>query len=91
MKRIKGKFDPVKFKELLDSQNNWPAHYTFKFVIPKDKLNDIEEVFESDEISTRDSRKGNYVSVTVTKYVISSDEILNIYNETAEIDGLISL
>ena len=91
MKKLTGKFNAEKFKELLDSQNNWPAHYTFKFVIPKDKLNEIQEVFETDEISTRDSRKGNYVSITVTKYVISSDEIMNIYEETSEIDGLISL
>ena len=91
MKRIGNKFDADKFKELLDSQNSWPAHYTFKFVIPKEKLTEIEEVFETDEISTRDSRKGNYISITVTKYVISSDEIMSIYEETSEIEGLISL
>jgi putative lipoic acid-binding regulatory protein len=91
MKRIKGKFNEENFKELLDSQNSWPNHYTFKFVVPKDKLEQIEEVFESDEIKTRDSSKGNYISITVTKYVISSDEIMSIYNEAAEIEGLISL
>ena len=87
----KKKFDTEKFKALLDNEYSWPAHYTFKFIIPRNNLDALKEVFERDDLKTKVSKKGTYISVTVEKYVISSEEIMTIYEECAEIDGLISL
>ncbi len=84
-------FDAEKFKQLLDGHHDWPCTYTFKFVIPKGKLSELREVFERDEFHTKDSKKGNYISVTINKYVISSSEVMSLYEECSEITGLISL
>ena len=80
-----------KFKNLLDGYHDFPCTYMFKFVMPQERVVELREVFENDEFQTRESRKGNYISVTIQKYVISSDEVLSLYEQCSEIEGLFPL
>ncbi|MEZ4871593.1 MAG: DUF493 family protein [Bdellovibrionales bacterium] len=80
-----------KFKKLLDGYHDFPGHYMFKFVLPSHRLVELREVFDTDDFETRESSKGNYISVTIQKYVISSDEIMSLYEQCSEIEGLIPL
>ncbi len=80
-----------RFRELLDGQNAWPAEYTFKFIVPEDRLPDLEAVFGQIPITVRESRNGRYRSVTATVLMHSSEEIVALYTEAARIPGLIAL
>lgn len=79
------------FQELLDDQTEWPSEYLFKFIVPKDDLEDLKSVFGHVEVEERASRKGNYISVTTRMEMHSSDEVIAIYKAAGAIDGVISL
>jgi putative lipoic acid-binding regulatory protein len=81
-------------KKVLDEQNQWPAIFMFKFIIPTDdaKLITLKKIFgESAEIKTRLSGKGNYTSVTVKEMMLDADSIFERYRSAADIEGIISL
>lgn len=83
-----------KLKKLLDEQNQWPAVYMFKFIIPTDpeKLVRLKLIFgESAEISSRESGQGKYTSVTIKEMMLDADSILARYHEVRVIEGIISL
>ncbi len=81
----------TRFKELLDSQNDWPAEYPFKFIVPRAGLIHLEEIFPDDDLTIKESRRGNYLSVSVKIEAESSDSIVKIYESAAGIEGVISL
>lgn len=83
--------EPGRFKRLLDEQNEWPARFTFKFIVPKSQLTALERVLDGLEFDVRKSRKGNYLAVTATPIMESSDAVLRIYREASEIEGIVSL
>jgi hypothetical protein len=80
-----------RFKELLDDQNDWPTRYTFKFIAPSGRVDDLKDVFGDHPVRVRKSSKGNYMSVTAHLRVSSSDEVVEIYEEASSIEGVISL
>jgi len=79
------------FKRLLDEQNDWPAYFTFKFIVPRTQIDALEKILAGYELKRRPSRKGNYLAVTLTPLMQSSDEVLRIYGETSVIEGIVSL
>lgn len=80
-----------KFKELLDQEHQWPARYTFKFVVPTEHVEALLEFLEKDLVTTRKSKTDKYTSVTYEATMLSSDQVLNLYEEVKHIPGLISL
>jgi putative lipoic acid-binding regulatory protein len=80
-----------RFKELLDDQNDWPTQYTFKFIAPAKRTDDLKDVFGDHPIRVRESSKGNYKSVTAQIRMSSSEEVIAIYEEASHIEGVISL
>tara|TARA_Y100000817_G_C16783874_1_gene511804 strand:- start:314 stop:601 length:288 start_codon:yes stop_codon:yes gene_type:complete len=79
------------FKNLLDGYHDFPCTYMFKFVMPQDRIEELREIFETDDFETKESSKGKYISVTIQKYVISSDEVMSLYEQCSEIKGLFPL
>jgi hypothetical protein len=47
-----------RFQKLLDDQHAWPAEYTFKFIVPEDRLDELKAVFGQIPVSVRPSRHG---------------------------------
>lgn len=80
-----------RFQALLDEQVEWPSEYLFKFIVPSGGLDEMKEVFGRHPVKLRPSSKGNYVSVTATMQMHSSDEVIAIYNAAAQVEGVISL
>lgn len=78
-------------KELLDNQYEWPANYTFKFIVPLPRLSQLMSHFLNDEVDTKTSKTGKYVSCTIVKEMKSSDEVIKIYKQMKNIEGIISL
>lgn len=80
-----------RFKELLDDQNDWPTRYTFKFIAPSRRIDELKNVFGDHPVRVRESSKGNYKSVTAHLQMSSSEEVISIYEEASSIEGVISL
>lgn len=87
----RGKDDWERFRALLDEEYDWPASYTFKFIVPREQLEEVEQVFPDDDRKVRASTRGRYCSVTVTRVVISAEDVIGIYNSVSEIEGIVSL
>ncbi len=79
------------FQQLLDDNNEWPATYLFKFIVPKAELESLKAVFDGHEIDVKASKKGNYLSLTMRIHVESSDEVVGYYRAAGEIEGVIAL
>lgn len=86
-------YDSEKFKSLLEGQYNWPTHYSFKFIVPSDQLNELKQLLShyDAEISERASSKGTYTSVTVKMRREGPEEVIIIYQKVSYIKGLVSL
>jgi putative lipoic acid-binding regulatory protein len=82
-------------QEKLTSDFTWPSVYLFKFIIPADneKLALLESKFNSKEaqISVRNSRNGNYLSVSAKEMMISPESVIERYRSVENIEGIISL
>lgn len=88
-----GTFDELR-KKLEESGMTFPYIYMFKFIIKADNktMALVEVIFDDDaEIIEKPSAKGNYISITVKQVVMSVDEIISIYEKSAEIEGVMSL
>lgn len=80
-----------RFRELLDDQNEWPSEYLFKFIVPRASQALLEAVFGDEPFKVRASSKGNYVSVTASLLMQSSDQVVELYQRAAKIPGVVSL
>lgn len=89
MQRPKPSLESLKAK--LDEQSSFPSLYMFKFIVPKEKLNEVKMLFPMHDVSTKPSSKGAYVSLTAKVMAKSSDEIISVYKEAWKIEGIISL
>lgn len=84
--------DEGKFRELLETEYNWPANYTFKFIVPASQLNAVKQLFEADcDLKIKDSSGGKYKSVTIVGLMLDADSIIEIYKRASAIEGIISL
>lgn len=83
--------DKKRFKDLLEEHHTWPCEYTFKFIVPKDREQELEKILAGHNISKKNSKKGNYLSVTSKKNMDSTLEIMEIYEKASQIKGVISL
>jgi hypothetical protein len=84
------------FDGLLEKLQNedWPMVYLFKFILPNDAktLSLVSSLFGSDnEMIFHESKKGNYVSVTVKELMMSAENVIDIYKKAAQIKGVITL
>lgn len=83
----------AKLRELLANQN-FPLVYPFKFIIKEDadKLVKIKRIFdETAEYSVRESKNGNYSSITIKQMMLNTDDIIKRYELLEGIEGVISL
>jgi putative lipoic acid-binding regulatory protein len=81
-------------KEKLEANTEWPRVYLFKFIVPSNnkKLALVEALFGAEaEVSLKQSRKGNYVSVSAKELMLNSDGIINRYKRASKIEGLMAL
>ncbi|MBT3984079.1 MAG: DUF493 domain-containing protein [Bacteriovoracaceae bacterium] len=80
-----------KFKELLDRQYDWPAHYNFKCIVKSETSHLVNDILKEHRVTIRASKTGKYRSFTAHVLVNSSDEVLNLYEKVNGIDGVMGL
>jgi uncharacterized protein len=85
------KQDLLNFKDKLDQQHEWPSMYMFKFIVPKAQEIQVIRLFPKNQVQSRASSAGNYISVTATVMMGSSNEVIEIYQKAYKIEGVIAL
>jgi putative lipoic acid-binding regulatory protein len=84
-----------KLKKKLKKDTVFPSKYLYKFIIQadKDKINQIEEIFDHTGavINKTASKTGKYMSVSVLVTMKNADAIIAIYREAEKVEGIISL
>ncbi len=87
--------DFERIKRILDETHDWPAVFLFKFIVPSesDKIARVEALFNSKtaEIRLRESKNGNYTSISAREAMTSAESVLECYKKASEIEGLIAL
>lgn len=78
-------------KETLDRCHEWPCCYTFKFIVPKDSLDELLGRLEGLNPTTRESSGGKYVSVTAEPTLETVEEALEIYGRVDGVPGLMCM
>ncbi len=85
----------IKLKASLEDTTTFPTEYLYKFIVPtKDNgIQKIENMFNGlgAVISTKESSKGTYTSVSILVKLASADLVISKYKEVATIEGVISL
>ena len=79
------------FKKKLDDQHDWPTDYLFKFIVPKSRETEVCDFLPKQKIKIKESKKGNYVSVSVMFEMNSREVVMCIYEKAHKIEGLIAL
>jgi putative lipoic acid-binding regulatory protein len=84
-----------KLKIQLDDTTAFPADYLYKFIVPttENQVAEVESIFNNTGaiITTKNSKKGKYVSVSILLKLNSSDEIITFYEKAGKVKGIISL
>ncbi|PCJ95031.1 MAG: hypothetical protein COA50_11515 [Flavobacteriaceae bacterium] len=84
-----------RLKKQLDAYGSWPADYLYKFIVPTDvsKIEEINHVFDNTGavITSKQSKKGKYTSISVTVNMQGPDEVIAKYKEVGKVKGVISL
>lgn len=82
-------------KEKLEENHNFPEEYLFKFIFPNDneKLSELYQIFDELEytINTRESANGRYISTSLQVFVLDSQQVIDLYQKVAKIDGVVML
>ena len=85
----------VRLLEQLRGDTTWPAPYLYKFIVPADnqKIADIEAIFDGigAAITTRDSSKGTFTSVSIKVTMDTPEKVVEKYKQVSSIEGVISL
>ena len=84
-----------KLKTQLDDTTKFPADYLYKFIVAAegDKVKEVETIFDNKGavITTKKSKTGKYISISIVIRLSSSDEVIQHYREAEKVEGIISL
>jgi hypothetical protein len=78
-------------QEKLDQHYAWPALYTFKFIVPKGKEDEVKNLFPQHTSTAKASKNGNYTSITLNMMMPSSEAVIDVYVKASKIEGIIAL
>lgn len=82
-------------KEKLEDNHNFPEDYLFKFIFPNNHflLTELYQIFDKIKytISTRESKNQKYISASILAFVMDSDQVIDLYQKVAKIEGVVML
>lgn len=80
-----------KFKNKLDEVHTWPSSYLFKFVVPQAKKGELLSMMPAGMVQERSSSNEKYVAISLTAQMDNSDEVVAVYKQVAQIEGIVTL
>ncbi|WP_420317318.1 DUF493 family protein [Ekhidna sp.] len=84
-------WDERAFVEKLEGTHHFPDNYTFKFIVKPEHQTKVESLVPGALIKLKPSSGNKYVSVTLSKKMNSSQEVVEVYKEANKIEGIIAL
>lgn len=79
----------------LEDTTEFPSDYLYKFIVPTDEnqVQEVENLFDNSGaiITTKKSKTGKYVSVSILLKVENAITIIEYYQKAEKIKGIISL
>ena len=84
--------EELRFLGLLDQSHQWPSIYSFKFIVPATRGQELCELIpEAERVEERASSGGKYTAYTFHCPMGSGREVLSVYSRVKSINGLVSL
>lgn len=84
-----------KLKTQLDETTQFPTDYLYKFIVlvEGNQFDQIQKIFDHKKavITTKKSKKGKYISVSIVIKLANSNEVISYYKKAEKIKGIISL
>ena len=78
--------------ELLNARHSWPCIYSFKFIVPESRGEELRSLIpEAEKIDSRNSSGGKYTAYTFHCPVGSGREVLEMYARVRDVPGIVSL
>ena len=84
-------WDEASFLEKLEGTHEFPEHYTFKFIVKPEHQAKVESLVPGAEVKLKPSSGNKYVSVTLSRMMDSSQEVVEVYKQANKIEGIIAL
>lgn len=81
----------VNFKNKLDEVHTWPSSYLFKFVVPQAKKGELLSLIPSGMVQERSSSNEKFVSISLTANMENSDDVVAVYKQVSQIEGVLTL
>jgi hypothetical protein len=87
----------AKLRKRLKKTSDWPSEYLYKFIVPSSDQANLDKLFSIFDnlgavISTKQSSKGKYTSVSINVTLKSPDIVIEKYKQVGEeIKNVISL
>ena len=85
----------TKLKSQLEDTTSFPADYMYKFIVPSNENQEaeVQDLFNNKGaiITTKKSKTGKYISVSIVLKVENSEEVISYYQKAEKIKGIISL
>lgn len=78
-------------REKLEQESTFPMKYMYKFIVTKEKVQEVLPFFETAEISTKKSSSGKYTSISAIIVAFNADDIIDKYKAISHLEGVISL
>ena len=78
----------------LTNHGNWPQVYMFKFIIQNNNRDYaiLRQIFDEQSVFTsRNSKNGKYISITVKEMMMDAAEVMDRYRQAAQIEDVIAL
>ena len=75
-------------------QLDFPNVYFFKFIVPNEEglITRVKKLFDKgSEVELKASSTGKFVSVSRKQVMLSADDIIEVYKQASEIEGIIAL
>lgn len=84
-----------KLKTQLDDTTTFPTDYLYKFIVSAEgnKVEELQSIFDNTGavITTKKSKTGKYISISIVMKLASSDDIISYYKKAEKVEGIISL
>lgn len=84
-------WDIESFREKVEFEHSFPGIYTFKFIVPMHKKDEILELLPEGDISFRESSNRTYISITAKTSQETSQGVLDVYIAANRVEGCIAL
>ena len=84
-------WDEKAFTEKLEGTHNFPEEYTFKFIVKPEHQQQVESLLPEARVKLKPSSGNKYVSITLQQMMNSSQEVINVYKQAYNIEGIIAL